>query len=277
MKKIITITLLLAAGTLLANADQNLTINSSSTGNWDQLNGSSNTVANITVTENATITRIDGSSINNLTTINLTVNDGVAFNVTNYAKLPYNCTGNTYTTTIDLGKNSSIVVTNQLYLGTRNANAQSTSIAMNSVLNFAEGSSISAGTLQTVAADASANNTSSITIGLDFTDSMLVDTAGDTYVDTYVRTLITANTYTGITADTFALNNILDLDNRNYTNGGIVSSIENLAAGQYGLVFSGSNVQFVAVAPVPEPSAFGLLAGLGALALAGTRRRRRKA
>ncbi|MGN0884850.1 MAG: PEP-CTERM sorting domain-containing protein [Candidatus Spyradosoma sp.] len=275
MKKIITITTLLAAGTLFASADQNLTINSATSGNWDQLNGNGNSVANITVTENATITRIDGSSINGLTTINLMVNDGVAFNVTNYAKLPYNCTSNTYTTTIDLGKNSSISVTNALSLGSRNASFKD--ITMNSVLNFAEGSSISAGTLQTVAADASANNTSSITIGLDFTDSMLVDTAGDTYVDTYVRTLITANTYTGITADTFALNNILDLDNRNYTNGGIVSSIENLAAGQYGLVFSGSNVQFVAVAPVPEPSAFGLLAGLGALALAGTRRRRRKA
>lgn len=275
MKKIITITTLLTAGTLFASADQNLTINSATSGNWDQLNGNGNSVANITVTENATITRIDGSSINNLTTINLTVNDGVAFNVTNYAKLPYNCTSNTYTTTIDLGKNSSISVTNALSLGSRNASFKD--ITMNSVLNFAEGSSISAGTLQTVAADASANNTSSITIGVDFTDSMLVDTAGDTYVDTYVRTLITANTYTGITADTFALNNILDLDNRNYTNGGIVSSIENLAAGQYGLVFSGSNVQFVAVAPVPEPSAFGLMAGLGALALAGTRRRRRKA
>ncbi len=275
MKKIITITTLLAAGTLFASADQNLTINSATSGNWDQLNGNGNSVANITVTENATITRIDGSNINGLTTINLTVNDGVAFNVTNYAKLPYNCTSNTYTTTIDLGKNSSISVTNALSLGSRNASFKD--ITMNSVLNFAEGSSISAGTLQTVTADASANNTSSITIGLDFTDSMLVDTAGDTYVDTYVRTLITANTYTGITADTFALNNILDLDNRNYTNGGIVSSIENLAAGQYGLVFSGSNVQFVAVAPVPEPSAFGLLAGLVALALAGTRRRRRKA
>ncbi len=271
MKKIITITTLLAAGTLFATADQNLTIDSSSSGNWDKLNGNGNSVANITVTENATITRIDGSSINNLTTINLMVNDGVAFNVTGSAKLPFKCTSNTYTTTINLGKNSSIAVTNVLYLGSRNATYED--ITMNSVLNFAEGSSITAGTLETVAADASASNTSSITIGLDFTDSMLVDTAGDTYV----RTLITANTYTGITADTFALNNILDLDNRNYTNGGIVSSIENLAAGQYGLVFSGSNVQFVAVAPVPEPSAFGLLAGLVALALAGTRRRRRKA
>ena len=40
---------------------------------------------------------------------------------------------------------------------------------------------------------------------------------------------------------------------------------------------SGVNVSFSGkISTIPEPSAFGLLAGLGALALAGTRRRRRK-
>ncbi len=43
-----------------------------------------------------------------------------------------------------------------------------------------------------------------------------------------------------------------------------------LTAEQVGALYSASS-------PIPEPSAFGLLAGLGALALAGTRRRRRKA
>ena len=47
--------------------------------------------------------------------------------------------------------------------------------------------------------------------------------------------------------------------------------LQNASMYNASLVLDGTTYTFI-----PEPSAFGLLAGLGALALAGTRRRRRK-
>ena len=56
------------------------------------------------------------------------------------------------------------------------------------------------------------------------------------------------------------------------------SSVEDLSVGEYALIASGAGnggLTILYSAPIPEPSAFGLLAGLCALALVGTRRRRR--
>lgn len=73
MKRIILTICMMAASVALA--DQTITIDGNTT--TVSLAGGSNTVCNITVTEsNDKIEYIDGSSINNLTTITLTINDG---------------------------------------------------------------------------------------------------------------------------------------------------------------------------------------------------------
>ena len=261
MKYLIAIASLLAAGTAFANADQNLTIDSSTTGNFDKLNGNGNTVCNITVTENASIGRIDGSSIYNLKTITLTLNDSVNFSISNDAKLPYNNTSNTYSTTVTLGDNSKFTVGGVLYFGSRNSSY--TGITQNTSIAFGSGSSITAGTVSTVAAS---GGKSYLTVSVDYVAAMLASS--------YAWDLITTtNGFTNYTSDAITLSNISALDNVGYTNAGVLASADDLGAGQYGLVFANNKLSFVS--SVPEPSAFGLLAGVGALAFVAARRRRR--
>ena len=87
------------------------------------------------------------------------------------------------------------------------------------------------------------------------------------------RLLLSTEEHNGIWNLTDADSVTLSVDG--YTSLGLLTSTpQTLSAGQAALVYE--NKSLYLVSGIPEPSAFGLLAGLGALALAGTRRRRRK-
>lgn len=247
----------------VALADQTITIDGNTT--TVSLAGGSNTVCNITVTEsNDKIEYIDGSSINNLTTITLTINDGKKLNISNYAKLPYNNTNKSYSTTVSLGENSSLTLGGILYFGTRNASY--TGITQNTVINMAAGSSIKAAAISTVAA---AGGTSSLTLNAALAEAEIQTIRSGS---TFSRTLVTTtNGFTNYTLDNVTLGNIDALAALGMTNVGVVNSIDSIGVNQYGLVMA-DNKLTLHVSEVPEPAT----ATLSLLALAGLAVRRRR-
>ena len=261
-----TIITLLALSSVAAAA-QNLTIDSTTTGNFDQLNGNGNTECNITVTETATITRIDGSSINGLTTINLTVADNSIFTIDNYAKLPFNNTSQTYNTSITLGNNSSFSV-GTLYLGTRNTTY--TGITQISTINFGSDASITAGSIETVA---SAGGTSSLTLTANFASNDLLALADAALSGThYERTLITTTSgLVNYSTGNITLTAINELDLLGYKNIGTITDASALKVGEYGLLYANNTVKLVGNV-IPEPTTV----TLSLLALAGLAARRRR-
>lgn len=266
MKKTL-IALMALAG--VAVGAQNLTITSETTGNFDQLNGNNNnTECNISVTETATIARIDGSGINNLTKITLTVAADSVFTITGYANLPFNNTSKTYNTSITLGDNSSFVVGGVLHLGSRNSSY--TGIKQNSTITFGDGASITAQSVSTVA---SAGGTSTLTLTANFTSNDMLGLADDALSGTrYERTLITTkNGLTNYSTGNISLTAIEELDLLGYKNIGTITNASALKVGEYGLLYANNTVKLVG-SVIPEPTT----ATLSLLALAGLAARRRR-
>ncbi|MGN0860580.1 MAG: PEP-CTERM sorting domain-containing protein [Candidatus Spyradosoma sp.] len=86
------------------------------------------------------------------------------------------------------------------------------------------------------------------------------------------RLLLSTESQDGILNLTDAKNVTLSVDGYDTSLGLLTSTPQTLSAGQAALVYE--NKSLYLVSGIPEPSAFGLLAGLGALALVAARRRR---
>lgn len=185
-------------------------------------------------------------------------------NISNYAKLPYNNTNKSYSTTVSLGENSSLTLGGILYFGTRNASY--TGITQNTVINMAAGSSIKAAAISTVAA---AGGTSSLTLNAALAEAEIQTIRSGS---TFSRTLVTTtNGFTNYTLDNVTLGNIDALAALGMTNVGVVNSIDSIGVNQYGLVMA-DNKLTLHVSEVPEPAT----ATLSLLALAGLAVRRRR-
>lgn len=137
-------------------------------------------------------------------------------------------------------------------------------------LNFGTTGSITTGDKLDFGASAS-----SIAISVDIDTNALVSG------ENYERTLLTGKSNWGIwnySDRNPSLTNIESLEALGYDNIGVVTDKSTIGTGEYGLFYSNTNntdTVSLIVGVIPEPSAFGLLAGLGALALVGARRRRR--
>lgn len=233
----------------------------------------------IEVEETVSVTQIDGSGLNGISNVGINVADGKIFTVTGNAKTQYqNGSNGAYNAAITLGDNSQFNVGGTLYLGWRR-NAGDNGITHNSSISFGDGASMTLGTLHSVTAATGANvtntNKSTLSITASFDSATLSNLGDKSLVGTsYSRNLITTTGgFLGFDVTTYELSSISGLDALGYTmKKGLITSMDDLANGQYGLILTDNKVLSLVAKGIPEPTT----ATLSLLALAGLCARRRR-
>lgn len=232
----------------------------------------------IEVKETVSVTQIDGSGLASISSVGINVADGKIFTVTGNAKTQYQNWGGTYNAAITLGDNSQFNVGETLYLGSKRY-AGDNGITQNSSITFGDGASMTLGTLYTVTAatgaDVTNTNKSTLSITANFDSATLSNLGDKSLVGTsYSRNLITTtNGFLGFDVTTYELSSISGLDALGYTmKKGLITSMDDLANGQYGLILTDNKVLSLVAKGIPEPTT----ATLSLLALAGLAARRRR-
>ncbi len=263
MKK--TIIALLALGGI-AMGVETVTINSESTGTlWT--NGGTATEYVFQVVDNASIAGI-GVTTNggNLKKVTLQIEEGKSLTTSGALQLNNRAQTN-FEGVITLEAGSTLNVGGIIQFNSSNGN---TSYTTTGAITLGQGATISATSLDFV----SGQTTQSLTITGTFDAEKLAGLTASTYgegtsVVTNLITLTGGVKNLGVEQMTFS--DIAALEALGYTNVGVVNAASLVTRGTYGLVYSNTGFQLMAVS-VPEPTT----ATLSLLALAGLAARRRR-